>query len=124
MKILCVDRSPWSLRKMRRTARNVVPEAEIRCCAEPRDAIAVAQTEGCDVLMTELEFGRRKTEGVDLAREVKRINPRVNIIFVTAFSERDCAESLIQLRISGFVTKPYDNRTLAEEFANLRYAVS
>lgn len=105
------------------TLREVAPEAEIRSCREPRDAVAIARAEGCDVLMTEMEFGRRLTEGVDLAREIKKINPHVNIIFVTGCSERDCPKTLFRLRISGFVSKPYEPSSFEEEFANLRYAV-
>ena len=124
MKILCVDRMPWSLKLMLDTLSEVAPGAVIRSCREPRDAIAIAREEGCDVLMTEMEFGRRLTEGVDLARAIKKINPQVNIIFVTGCSERDCPKDLIQLRISGFISKPYEPTSFEEEFANLRYAVS
>lgn len=124
MKILCVDRMPWSLKLMLKTLREVAPEAEIHSCREPRDAIAIARAEGCDVLMTEMEFGRRLTEGVDLAREIKKINPRVNIIFVTGCSEWECPKALIQIRISGFISKPYESSNFEEEFANLRYDVS
>ena len=75
-------------------------------------------------LMTEMDFGRRRTEGLDLAQEIKGINPRVNIIFVTGCSERDCPKALIQLRISGFISKPYESSNFEEEFANLRYIVN
>ena len=84
-------------------------------------AIALARTEGCDVLLTEIDFGGPRWEGLELAERVKGINPAVNIIFVTAFSERDYAKEVIQLRVSGFVRKPYEEKDLEREFSNLLY---
>lgn len=37
---------------------------------------------------TEIDLGGPKWEGLDFAEEIKKVNPRVNIIFVTDFPER------------------------------------
>ena len=87
----------------------------------PAQALAAVQEEGCDVLLSEIDFGGYKWEGLEFAKKMKSINPKVNIIFVTAFSEWDFAREVIQMRVSGFVTKPYEEERLANEFANLRY---
>lgn len=63
-------------------------------------------------------------EGLDFAKHMQTINPKVNIIFVTAFDEREYAEDVIQMRVSGFIRKPYGTARLAEEYAYLRYAVT
>ena len=83
----------------------------------------MARSEGCDVLLTEIDLGGDKWEGLHLAEQVKSINPRVNIIFVTVCSEQECAEAVLRLRVSGFITKPYEPEALSEEFANLRYPI-
>ncbi len=59
--------------------------------------------------------------GLILAQSIKKFHPNVNIIFITALSERKCAEELIRLRVSGFLSKPLVEETRAEEFRKLRY---
>ena len=82
----------------------------------------MAKEKGCDVLLTEIDMGCSKREGLDFAARMQAVNPEVNIIFVTAFSEWDFARDVIQMRVSGFVRKPYKQEQLAREFAHLRYA--
>ena len=123
MQILCVDRSVLGLAQLRRNVGRAAPDAVIRSCRDPREAVALARSEGCDVLLTEIDLGGDKWEGLHLAEQVKSINPRVNIIFVTVCSEQECAEAVLRLRVSGFITKPYEPEALSEEFANLRYPI-
>ena len=124
MRILCVENSPLGLLHLKHNTRRIAPGATIRGCRDPEKAVALARKEGCDVLLTEIELNNSKWAGIFLARRIKSINPRVNIIFVTVLSERECAEEVLRLRVSGFVTKPYQLKTLAEEFANLRYPIA
>ena len=124
MRILCVDHSPWELMELKHDVKHIMPEAAVRGCRTSEKAVALAKSEGCDVLLTEFDFGGPKWEGLELAERIKGINPLVNIIFVTAFSERDYAREVIQLRVSGFVRKPYEQKELAKELANLRFPVA
>ena len=124
MIVLCVDPSPWGLLELKHEVRLIAPDAVVHGCRTSEKAIALAKTEGCDVLLTEIDFGGPKWEGLDLAERIKGINPAVNIIFVTAFSERDYAREIIELRVSGFVRKPYEEKDLAKEFANLLFPVA
>lgn len=124
MKILCVDRSPWGLMDMKRKVKGIKPDAVIHGCRDPEAALSLAKSEGCDVLLTEIDLGGPKREGLDFALRMQTINPEVNVIFVTTFAEWDYARDVIQMRASGFVRKPYKAERLAEEFAHLRYAVS
>ena len=58
-----------------------------------------------------------------LARQIKEINPRVNIIFITVYPEREYAKDVLRLRASGYVRKPFSAAELKKEFDNLRYSV-
>ena len=122
MRILCVERDFFALRHMKRELPKIVPEAEIHYCRDPDKALTLAGDGGCDILLTGIDMGAAKNEGVTLAQGIKAINPRVNIIFVTVCEEREYARELVRLRVSGYVRKPYEPSQLAEEFANLRYA--
>lgn len=124
MNIICADRSWLNRMELRRILKKTAPGAKITGCKWPRDAVALAKAEGCDVLVTEIDFGKKRSTGFALAQEIKKIHPRVNIIFATAISEENCARELLQLRVSGYIPKPYEAHALEEEFQNLRYQVS
>ena len=74
-------------------------------------------------MLTEIDLGGSKREGLDFAKKMQTINPEVNIIFVTTFAEWEYARDVVQMRVSGFIRKPYKQHQLVEEFAHLRYAV-
>ena len=121
-KVLCVERDIFQLGDMKRMVRRIVPDAHVSTCRRPNKAAALAETEGCDVLLTGIDMGAAKNEGITLARKIQEINPRVNSIFVTACEERENARDLVRLRPSGYVRKPYEPQQLTAEFSNLLYA--
>ena len=87
MKILCVERDKARLRQMREEARELVPGAHITVCHDPFRAEAVAKAKGCDVLLTDTIFDGRSLDGVMLAEQIRLVNPRVNIIFITDYED-------------------------------------
>lgn len=121
MKVLCVEPGFLARRKLIRTVRRIVPQAIVHGCRDSAEAAALAKGQGCDVLLTEIDLGGTKWEGLDLARRLKALYPGINIIFITACPEREYARQVIQMRASGYVRKPYEQKRLAEEFSNLRY---
>ena len=98
-----------------------MPEASVYTCQSAKNALEIVEKKGCDVLITEIDFGGQKEEGIQLAHKVKDINPNVNIIFATASSARDYAQQIVKLKYSGYLTKPFSNEELAIELGNLRY---
>ena len=122
MNIICVDKSPLALRALLRHTRKLMPEAAVRGCRDPEEAEALARAEGCDVLLTGTDLRRLHLTGFMLAERIRAINPRVNIIFVSDRESKAEADAALRLRASGYVVRPYEQKQLAEEFANLRYA--
>lgn len=123
MTILCVDRSLLGLMDLKHKVKAVRPNAVVYGCREPDKALSIAKSEGCDVLLTEIDLGGSQREGLDFALRMQAIHPAVNIIFVTTFEESNFARDVIQMRVSGFVRKPFKQQQLEEEFSKLRYAV-
>ena len=123
MKVLCVDDSPLTRTYMKRVVRRIAPNATALGCRDPEEAVQNARAKGCDVLIAEIELAGSTRGGLDLARKIREINPRVNIIFVTVFSPREYAGELMELHVSGYLTKPLNQEKLTEEFANLRYPI-
>ena len=121
--IVCVDHSRLGLVKLKRVTRQLVQDAKIEGFRNPSEVLTLAGEQKIDVLLTEVDFGSSRWEGLEFARMVRERQPSVNIIFVTAESGRDISEDAISLRISGLVRKPYEISDIRKEFENLRYPV-
>ena len=121
MTILCVDNTPIMLQSLKESAEAAFPHANIQTFPAEELALDYAKKAGCDVLLCEINPPR--LEGIFLAEEIKRINKKVNIIFVTVCSEREHAREVLNLRPSGYLTKPITDSQLMAELQQLRYPV-
>ena len=121
MTILCVDDHPVIVNGLKNTVAQLCPNATILAFTAAKDALAYAQAHGCDVLLCEIELYNHG--GITLAEQIREINPRVNIIFVTVCSEQEYAKEIFNLRPSGYLTKPVTESLLAAELQQLRYPV-
>ena len=79
-----------------------------------------AEKNGCDVLISEIELCG--TDGLTLAKQVKALNPRVNIIFLTVCDEKEHAREVMRIKPSGYLVKPAKREQLEFELNNLRYS--
>ena len=102
MNILCVEQDKTKLRQLKRDAKAFVPGAHITVCRDPCRAEAVAKKKGCDVLLTDTVFDGLSFDGVMLAEQIRRVNPRVNIIFVTDHADTSAAYSALSMTSSVF----------------------
>ena len=107
---------------MKRDAKQIVPDARITVCRDPFKAETVAKAKGCDVLLTNTVFDGRNWDGVMLAERIQRVNPRVNIIFITDHADTSAAYGAWQIGASAFLLRSYEKRRLAKALANPRFA--
>lgn len=121
MRILCVDDHPIILNGLRNKVLQILPDAQVSAFTSAKEALSHAQKFGCDVLLCEIELHNHG--GLLLAKQIKEINPSVNIIFVTVCSEGEHAKEVMRLRPSGYLSKPAGINQLQEELLNLRYPV-
>lgn len=121
MTILCVDNTPLMLQSLKENAKKVYPFANIRTFLAEESAYRYAEENGCDILLCEINPPR--LEGLFLAEKIKKINPRVNIIFVTVCSENEHAKAVMRLKPSGYLTKEETDDQIQQELKNLRYPV-
>ena len=124
MIVICVEDSLLTLCALQQTTEQIAPDARVFACLTAAEAVETARENGCDVLLTEIDMGKNGTGGIELARQIKEINPRVNIIFITVYPEREYAKDVLRLRASGYVRKPFSAAELKKEFDNLRYSVT
>jgi DNA-binding NarL/FixJ family response regulator len=119
MTIVCVDDHPITLQALIQSIQNILPKADTHTFENVDSALSFVRDNGCDVLISEIELDR--ADGLSLARNVKELNPEVNIIFHTVCDEKEHAREVFEIRPSGYLVKPAGNDQLEFELRNLRY---
>lgn len=119
MNILAVDDEYHALKMMEQAIKDAVPGAMTYSCSDPISAIDVAQKMQLDVAF--LDIHMPEMTGVELAKRLKDINPKINIVFATAFSEH--AMEAIEIRSSGYIMKPITSDAVKVEMENLRHPI-
>ena len=119
MTIVCVDDHPIMLKGLSRRIEQILPKASVSAVGCADEALGFAKENGCDVLISEIELGG--VNGLILAQKMKKLNPKVNIIFLTVCDEKEYAKEVFEIRPSGYLVKPAKQEQLELELNNLRY---
>lgn len=118
MRFLVVDDEWLALRSMKNTLHKIYPSADIICEEDYRGAL-LHVNKTFDAIFLDIEMP--VMNGIQLAKEFQKVNPRVNIIFVTAYS--DYTGEAFHLHASGYLTKPASVEQIKKEMQFLRFDV-
>ena len=121
MRIVCVDDHPIMLQGLAQNIRQILPDANIYSFERADEALSFMNENGCEILISEIELCG--TDGLTLAKMVKNLNPKVNIIFLTVCDEKEHAREVLKIKPSGYLVKPAKREQLEFELKNLRYCV-
>ncbi len=119
MRILCVDDEPLMLQMLETAVREAKPGADVTAFERQTELLQDAKQNGCDIAF--LDIHMRGMNGVELAKALKEINPKMNIIFVTGFSEY--AAEAMRLHASGYLMKPVTKEDIEKELSDLRFPI-
>ena len=119
MKILLVDDEKLQLTRLEESVKNVLPSADLISYTNPVLAFNENKETKIDIAFLDIEMP--KLNGIQLAKALKGVNPKINIVFVTAFDR--FALDAMKIHASGFVTKPVNEEKIFEEINGLRYPV-
>lgn len=117
--IMVVDDMQLLLNGFTRLLRRELPEAEITGFSNVTDAVQFAR--GKKVAIAFLDIELQGGDGISLARELVRINPRINIIFLTSHPEY--MESALSDHCSGYILKPLTPEKIHHEISHLRFPI-
>ncbi len=95
----------------------VMPNASVIGFNRPGEAIEYAKAHRIALAFLDIELG--KLSGLDICKTLLEINPRTNIIYVTAYS--DYSLDAWKTGASGFMLKPITPDGVKEQLKNLRY---
>ena len=95
----------------------VMPNAIITGFTRPSEAIEYAKANRIALAFLDIEMGT--ISGLDLCRSLLTINPRTNVVYLTAYPEYSF--DAWSTGASGFTLKPITSEGVREQLKNLRY---
>ena len=97
----------------------VFPTANISGFTRPSEAISYAQQNPVSLAFLDVEMG--KHNGLELCGELQRINPRTNVIIVTAYM--DYSLKAWKTGAAGYILKPITAEEIRDQLPRLRYPI-
>lgn len=119
MKFFVVDDEKFALERMVRELKTASPEAEVVAFSDPNKLLEHAQSDSCDVAFLDVRMG--SMTGVELAKKLKELMPKLNVIFVTGYDEY--ANEAMKMHASGYLMKPVTAEDIKAELQDLRYPI-
>lgn len=100
--IIMVDDEKSILNGNLKVLGEMLPDAEITGFTRPSEAIRFVRANAVDLAFVDIELG--KISGFDLCEQIIRINPEMNVIFLTAYP--DYSLQAWKTHACGFLVKP------------------
>lgn len=119
MVIVALDDEKLALNALMEAIQGAMPQAEVQGFRNPLEAIRFIEANECAVVFLDIEM--RELNGIEVAKKMKCINPKVNIIFVTGYSEY--TGDAFALHASGYVLKPVTQEKIEVELEELRHPI-
>ncbi|MBQ9437212.1 MAG: response regulator [Lachnospiraceae bacterium] len=120
--VILVEDEPVQLAGSLGILRKLLPEAYVEGFETADEASEYAWQNPVDVAFLDVRLSAGHSEGLLLAQELYEINPRTNVIFLTAYTEY--MGDAFGLHASGYVMKPMTRSKVVKELSNLRYPLS
>ncbi len=119
MTIIAVDDEKIALEGLVSEIEKAVPNTVVYGFRSAMEAIDFVEETPCKVAFLDIEM--RGMNGIECAKRLKMINPKINIIFATGYDEY--MREAFGMHASGYIMKPVTSKKIAEEIENLRHPV-
>ena len=117
MNIIAVDDEHLALKSTERAIRIAVPDCSLSCFDTPGKTILFARENLVDVAFLDIEMGGMS--GLQLAKQLKDIYGKTNIVFITGYS--DYALEAFSINASGYILKPVSAKAIVLAMEQLRH---
>lgn len=118
--VILVDDSKIALSGGLPVLERALPNATVIGFTKPSQAVEYAKAHRVALAFLDIELGT--TSGLDLCGTLLEINPRTNVVFLTAYGEYSI--DAWRTGASGFMLKPISVEGVQAQFKNLRHPFS
>lgn len=102
-RILIADDHELLRRGLRQILADAFPELVLIETADARQTLEAAEKQPCDLVLLDINMPGRS--GIDVLQDLKRLYPRLPVVVLSAFPEKDYALRAFKLGASGYVSK-------------------
>jgi len=92
-------------------------ECDFREAKDGDEAVKYVQSNPCDVMILDIKMPKKS--GMTVVKEAKEINPKVDILIVSAWVSDDVAEEAMKLGATDYAVKPLDLKAISMKFGNI-----
>jgi two-component SAPR family response regulator len=117
--IIATDDEQSALNVLVGAIKEAIPLATVHGFRNPLEALEFIKETKCEIAFLDIQM--REMSGIVLAKKIKEIYPKLNIVFVTGYSQY--ANEAFALHASGYVYKPVTAEKILVEMENLRNPV-
>jgi len=117
MNILAIDDNVVALRELVSTVKEACPQDDVHGFSKPSELLEFAKENACDIAFLDIEI-RGGMNGIELAQKLKEIHGKINIVFVTGYSEY--AVDSYTVKASDYLMKPITKEAVYRALENLR----
>lgn len=118
MRVIVVDDEEHARNRLKRLLENISVEG-VEVFDRSIYALQYAKENKTDVAF--LDINMPEINGIELAKELKRINPLINVVFCTGYSE--FMQDAIDLHASGYLLKPAETESVEKAINNLLHPI-
>lgn len=116
MRIIAVDDEEIALESLESAILEAVPSAEVAIFDTSAAALEYVSDNKCEAAFLDINMG--SFNGIALAKAIKLMDPDINIIFSTGYSEY--APEAFEMHASGYIMKPVTAEKVRYELDDLR----
>jgi len=120
MNILLVDDEKLQLLRLEKLCKKIFIKDNILSYTNPKKAYSDNIDNNIDIAFLDIEMP--VLNGIQLAKSFKKINPKINIIFVTAYD--NYAVDAFNIHASGYILKPVSMDKIKKELDGLRFDIN
>lgn len=117
--IMMVDDESIILKSGMAVIANLLPNASVTGFTSPTEALSFAKSNRVHLAYIDIEMG--KLNGLELCRELLKINPRTNVIYLTAYP--DYALKAWDTGACGFAVKPLTAEQARNHLTRLKFPI-
>ena len=117
--VIMVDDNKIILCGGMRILEKVMPNASVTGFTKPTEAIEYAKANPVALAFLDIEMGT--ISGLDVCRKLLEINPRINVVYLTAYQEYSF--DAWSTGACGFLLKPLTVESVRDQLSRLRYPV-
>lgn len=92
-------------------------DCKYREAKDGEEAVHFVKSNPCDVMILDIKMPKKG--GIAVIKEAKAINPKVDIIVVSAYVSDEVAEDAMKLGATDYAVKPLDLGAISLKFSNI-----